>query len=111
MQQKLEKVDSMTKQSEKIDSAFEDALSLYVDNEAGLSVNLTEDVQPALSAGTSKNPGWKPTPIVRFCSPAMVEGSQYHKVPYNECKTIASNLKLQSYMQGKNNTEAQMHST
>ena len=101
----------MTKQYDKIASAFEDALSLYDDNEAGLSVNSIEDIKPALSAGTSKHPESKPAPIVKFHSPAMVDGSQYHKAANDECKTIASSLKLQSDIPGIYNNATQMHST
>ena len=111
MQQQLEKINSVTKQYDKIASAFEDALSLYDDNEAGLSVNSIEDIKPALSAGTSKYPESKPAPIVKFHSPAMVDGSQYHKAANDECKTIASSLKLQSDMTGIYNNATQMHST
>ena len=111
MQQQLEKINSVTKQYDKIASAFEDALSLYDDNEAGLSVNSIEDIKPALSAGTSKHPESKPAPIVKFHSPAMVDGSQYHKAANDECKTIASSLKLQSDIPGIYNNATQMHST
>ena len=111
MQEQLEKINSVTKQYDKIASAFEDALSLYDDNEAGLSVNSIEDIKPALSAGTSKYPESKPAPIVKFHSPAMVDGSQYHKAANDECKTIASSLKLQSDMPGIYNNATQMHST
>ena len=41
----------------------------------------------------------------------MVDGSQYHKAANDECKTIASNLKLQSDMPGIYNNASQMHST
>ena len=111
MQQQLEKINSVTKQYDKIASAFEDALSLYDDNEGGLSVNSIEDIKPALSAGTSKYPESKPAPIVKFHSPAMVDGSQYHKAANDECKTIASSLKLQSDLTGIYNNATQMHST
>ena len=111
MQQQLEKINSVTKQYDKIASAFEDALSLYDDNEAGLSVNSIEDIKPALSAGASKHPESKPAPIVKFHSPAMVDGSQYHKAANDECKTIASSLKLQSDIPGIYNNATQMHST
>ena len=111
MQQQLEKINSVTKQYDKIASAFEDALSLYDDNEVGLSVNSIEDIKPALSAGTSKHPESKPAPIVKFHSPAMVDGSQYHKAANDECKTIASSLKLQSDIPGIYNNATQMHST
>ena len=111
MQQQLEKINSVTKQYDKIASAFEDALSLYDDNEAGLSVNSIEDIKPALSAGTSKHPESKPAPIVKFHSPAMVDGSQYHKAANDECKTIASSLKLQSDIPGIYNNATQIHST
>ena len=111
MQQQLEKINSVTKQYDKIASAFEDALSLYDNNEAGLSVNSIEDIKPALSAGTSKHPESKPAPIVKFHSPAMVDGSQYHKAANDECKTIASSLKLQSDIPGIYNNATQMHST
>ena len=110
MQQQLGKINSVTKQYDKIVSALEDPLSLYDDNEAGLSVHSIEDIKPALSAGTSKHPEWKPAPIVKFHSPAMVDGSQYHKAASDECKTMASNLKLQSEMQGISNNATQMHS-
>ena len=53
MQQQLEKRNSVTKQYDKIASALEDALSLYDDNKAGLSVNSTEDIKPALSPGSN----------------------------------------------------------
>ena len=111
MQQQLEKINSVTKQYDKIASAFEDALSLYDDNEAVLSVNSIEDIKPALSGGTSKHPESKPAPIVKFHSPAMVDGSQYHKAANDECKTIASSLKLQSDIPGIYNNATQMHST
>ena len=38
MQQQLEKINSVTKQYEKIAPAFKDALSLYDDNKPGLSI-------------------------------------------------------------------------
>ena len=41
----------------------------------------------------------------------MVDGSQYHKAANDECKTIASSLKMQSDMTGIYNNATQMHST
>ena len=41
----------------------------------------------------------------------MVDRSQFRKAANDVCKTIASNLKLQSDMQVINNNATQMHST